>query len=220
MIDLIIFDLDGVLVDTEQLHYDSLMYSISMVTTLPTRNIETVIHQDGTTTKAKLKILQKTFGTSNNDLQEIDKRKQQLVLQNLRKLEPNKDQIDMLRNLELLIPCLAIGSNSRKENVDTILDVLEIREFFSFVVTSDDVKYGKPNPEIFNKIIDMAGCKSKNTLILEDSVAGKEAALASGAHLLPINNIEETTLENIQHALYKHDSTYSSADGRTRFPVR
>lgn len=220
MINLIIFDLDGVLVDTEELHYESLLYCISKITTLPAWAIKTVVHQDGTTTKHKLSELQKTFGTSTDDLNKIDNAKQELVLEKLKKLTPNKNQIKMLKEIELLIPILAIGSNSRKENVEIILDALQIREFFSYVVTANDVQHGKPDPELFKKIMTVAGCEPANTLILEDSPAGKSAAISSGANLLPISNVSETTLGYIQDALHKYDSYNSGSNGRTGFPIR
>lgn len=219
MINLLIFDLDGVLVDTEALHYNSLVQCITEVTSIPIQDIESVIHQDGTTTKLKLLELKKVFRIPDTDLQIIDHKKQKIVLKNLQSLKPNREQIDMLTKLELLVPVLAIGSNSRKENVDVILNALNIKEFFSYVVTSEDVLNSKPDPEIFNTIMNMAGCKANNTLILEDSAAGKTAAILSGAHLLPINNIRDTTLVYIQNALYEHDTYNSGTNGRARITI-
>jgi beta-phosphoglucomutase-like phosphatase (HAD superfamily) len=219
MIDLIIFDLDGVLVDTEDIHYNSLLHCISTITTLSTHDIKSIVRRDGTTTKSKLIELQRVFEISDSDLQIIDRLKQELVLKEFQKLVPDQRQIDMLRELELLVPVLAIGSNSRKENVETILDALQIREFFSYVITSDDVINGKPDPEVFNTIMNIAGCKKENTLILEDSPAGRDAVILSGANLLPINSVEDTTLGYIQNELYKHDTYNSGPNGRPRFPV-
>lgn len=219
MIDLIIFDLDGVLADTENIHYESLIYSISKNTALSADEIKSVVYPDGTTTKSKLRKLQNTFGISNIILEKIDKDKQDIVSDKFSYLKPDLKQIDMLRQLEIQIPCLAIGSNSRRDNVEAIIDALGIRDFFSFVVTSDDVLHAKPDPEIFNNIMNMAGCRGKNTLILEDSESGKQAAIVSGAHLLPIKSVSDTTLEYIQHALYEHDPNYSCPHGRDGFSI-
>ncbi len=216
MINLIIFDLDGVLVDTENVHYESLVYCISEVTNLPVPTIEGVIRQDGTTTKSKLANLKKICGISDLDLELIDQMKQDIVIEQFMNLTANQLQIKMLEELAHSGKILAVGSNSRKENVNTILGALRIKDFFSFVVTQDDVIHSKPSPEIFIKIMDMAKCSPETTLILEDSQAGRQAVRSSGAKLLPINHISDTNIGYIKNELYKYDTDYSGADGRAR----
>lgn len=216
MIDLIIFDLDGVLVDTERIHYESLIHCILNVTKLPMADLEGIVRQDGTTTKSKLADLKKICGIPDHDLELIDQMKQSIVIKQFINLTPNQQQIKMLEELKHCGKILAVGSNSRKENVNTILAALRIKDFFSFIVTQEDVIHSKPNPEMFIKIMNMARCSPESTLILEDSEAGQQAAKSSGANLLPINHINDTNIGYIKNELYKYYTNYSCADGRAR----
>lgn len=211
MINLIIFDLDGVLANTESIHYESLCDAIYMETNISYECIRDIVKMDGSTTKSKLKRLQEKHDLFDYQLQEIDKLKQEMVLTAFELIRPDPEQIKMLTELELLVPCLAVGSNSRRENVNAILKALHIDEFFTYVLAAEDIQCPKPAPEIFEKIMEYADVGAKETLILEDSESGYAAAIASGAHLLRINSCDETNLENIIYAIKQ--SNNCSPDG-------
>jgi len=212
MINLVIFDLDGVLANTESIHYESLCDAIYMETNISYDSIREVVKMDGSTTKSKLKRLQGKHDLFDYQLQDIDKLKQEMVLKAFKLLRPDPEQIKMLTELELLVPCLAVGSNSRKENVNAILEALRIKEFFTYILAAEDVHEPKPEPEVFERIMEYAGAIPTETLILEDSEHGHAAAIASGAHLLRINSCDETNLENIIYAIKQSDN-YSPDGG-------
>jgi HAD superfamily hydrolase (TIGR01509 family) len=219
MIDLIIFDLDGVLIDTEDIHHNLLIDSINKFTNISISDLVPVIKKDGSTTKSKLENLKQIYNIPNNVLYDIDNHKQNCVLTEFDKIQPNNDQIEMLSNLERMVPYLAIGSNSRKENVYKILKNLNIERFFSCIITANDVVNTKPNPEIFIRIMSMLGCKGDNTLILEDSIAGQTAAKLSSAHLLYIHDITDVNYENIKNELQKYKTNYNCTDGRDGYKI-
>jgi HAD superfamily hydrolase (TIGR01509 family) len=79
-----------------------------------------------------------------------------------------------------------------------VLEKAMISNYFDIYLSNEDVENPKPNPEIYNKCIQNLGVLPCETLILEDNVHGKKAAIESGAHLLEINTINEVTYFNIK----------------------
>jgi beta-phosphoglucomutase len=84
---------------------------------------------------------------------------------------------------------LFIGSSGSRMNVNTGLETLGIRQYFKDVITSDDVKKSKPDPEIFQKIVLQYNIKPVNAIVIEDAEAGIRAAQAADIDVVCIDNI-------------------------------
>ena len=91
-IKLIAFDLDGVLADTEEFHYHSLIHAIRQHTQLSEQQIIEVVKKDGTSTKSKLDIIKTIYGASNEVIAKIDIAKQDQVLQEFKNMKPSDIQ--------------------------------------------------------------------------------------------------------------------------------
>lgn len=211
MIDLIIFDLDGVLIDTEHIHYSALCDSINEITQLSHEEIRKVIITDGSTTKSKLRLLKSKYEFTDEICEKINSLKQQRVAKEFSKILPEPELTQMISILSKKYH-LAIGSNSRCTSVNTIVDSLGIRHFFRYVISIDDVGIEKPDPAIFLYIMDLLDVHPNNTLILEDSPRGIDAAQRSGANVL-ITTCQETTLENIENEIKRIETDNSCTDG-------
>jgi beta-phosphoglucomutase len=212
MIKLVIFDLDGVLAKTEHIHDDALRTSIASV--LGWVEFEDIIGLQGTTTKHKLQKLKERFNLTDEELTVIDLNKQMDVLWKIeRSVVPEINQHKMLKKLSKNY-ILGIGSNARRENVDAITSKLGIAKYFFKILANNDVIHPKPDPEIYLTIIAAAGVSPDETLILEDSIAGKKAATDSGAYVFPVNDISEVTLENIENAIQQINANNYCPDGR------
>lgn len=74
---------------------------------------------------------------------------------------------------------LAIATSSRKEYVDFIVDTYDIRKYFQFIVTADEVVHGKPDPEIYLKAANLLEIEPSDCLVFEDSASGIKAAKAA-----------------------------------------
>lgn len=101
-------------------------------------------------------------------------------------LKPNNSLIKLIDTNHKLGVKTAIASTARKENLMNVINYLGIKEIFDLIYAGEDVKEGKPNPEIYIKTMFELGVEAHQTLIFEDSEVGLEAAIKSGANYLKI----------------------------------
>lgn len=73
-----------------------------------------------------------------------------------------------------------VGTSTQLANVELIFEIMDLRGFFQGVVSSEDVRYGKPDPEVFLKAAERAGVAPADCVVFEDAVYGIEAAKAGG----------------------------------------
>jgi len=98
---------------------------------------------------------------------------------------------EFLREAKRLKIPMAIGSAAITFNVDFVLDGLDIRDYFSAIVSADDVKNSKPNPETFLKCAMQLGVPASECLVFEDAPKGVEAALNAGMKCVVITLLHE-----------------------------
>lgn len=83
------------------------------------------------------------------------------------------------------IPC-AVGSSTHRANIDLAMSLLGLREFFQGIVTSEDVKNGKPAPDVFLQAAASVGCAPGAGVVFEDALAGVEAGLAGNFAVIAV----------------------------------
>jgi HAD superfamily hydrolase (TIGR01509 family) len=155
------------------------------------------------TTKNKVKFLIQQNLLKNEDIGIIYEKKQELTREALNTLQPNLQLISLF---EKLIKCkysLFCCSNSNRANMKLILTKLGILDYFVMILGNNDVINPKPSPEIYNTIMSRANIQANETLILEDSIIGLEAAYASKAHVLEIKNVSDVNYNNIKNSVYR-----------------
>jgi len=192
---LVIFDLDGVLVEAKNIHFDALNdalgeeYAISWAEHLST--------YDGLKTNQKLEMLSERKGLPTELHNDIWEGKQKLTLQKLKELKPNQTLQSVIAALVEDGYKIAVCSNSIRKTVLTVLSKLGIMEFMDLVISNEDVKNSKPHPEMYWKAISMMSVLPEETLIVEDSPYGLLAASRSKSHVLRVKNPQEVTYTNI-----------------------
>lgn len=103
-----------------------------------------------------------------------------------------------LRTLrEAGIPCV-IGSSTHRENITTTLEVLGLGDFFAAIVTAEDVKHGKPDPEVFLTAAKKIGVEPAAGVVFEDALVGIAAAKAAGMRVVAVATTEPK--EKLAHA--------------------
>ena len=198
MIKLIVFDLDGVLVETKKLHYDALNKALSDIDNKYVISFEEHLSKyDGLSTRKKLDLLSKDKGLSGMEHNGVWLKKQNYTSQMIRVLKPDNRIANILEQLKNDGYKIAVASNSIRETVKITLLKLGFLEHIDFYLSNEDVKYPKPSPEIYLKSMIEAGVSPKETLIIEDSIIGRTAANSSGGNLYGINSPHDLVYENI-----------------------
>ena len=195
MIKLVIFDLDGVLVEAKNIHFDAFNMALGKKYAISWNDHLSIY--DGLKTKQKLKILTKRKELPVNLYNKIWERKQKLTLSKLSSLKPNKTLQSIISNLVKDGYKIAVCSNSIRKTVLTVLSKLGIMEYMDLVISNEDVKNSKPHPEMYWKAMSMMSVLPEETLIVEDTPYGLLAASRSKSYILRVKNPNEVTYTNI-----------------------
>jgi HAD superfamily hydrolase (TIGR01509 family) len=205
MIRLIIFDLDGVLVEAKDIHYQTLNDALREVAgEHMTISVEEHLSTyDGRKTMEKLRMLTDSRGLSPDYYQRVFDMKQQFTLHALRKLLPDARLQHIMELLKSDGYTLACCSNSIRRTVLTALGKLGLIEYMDLIISNEDVKNSKPHPEMYWNAMSMMGTLPEETLIVEDSPAGLLAAARSRANILRVNNPVDLTWEKLSGKLHE-----------------
>tara|TARA_R110002020_G_scaffold207313_4_gene412819 strand:- start:1926 stop:3302 length:1377 start_codon:yes stop_codon:yes gene_type:complete len=199
MIKLIVFDLDGVLVNARELHYEALNRSLKEID--PKYMIELEEHLstfDGLPTSKKLNMLTKMKCLPVDSHNVVWKNKQKHTINIISNEYGRDDRIcNLLRDLKEEGFKIAVASNSIRETIKMVLLRKGFMEYIDFFYSNQDVKNSKPNPEIYLKCMIKAEVGPQETVVVEDSHIGREAAQRAGAHVCGVMNSEEVTREKI-----------------------
>jgi len=198
-IKLVIFDLDGVLVEAKNLHFEALNKALGEEYAISWD--EHLSIYDGLKTNQKLEMLTQEKGLPVSKHESIWEAKQYWTLKELRELKPNQTLQSVMSALVEDGYKLAVCSNSIRKTVLTVLSKLGIIEFMDLIVSNEDVKNSKPHPEMYWKAISMMSCLPEETLIVEDSPYGLLAASRSKSHILRVKNPKEVTYTKIFNKL-------------------
>jgi len=199
---LIVFDLDGVLVDSKKLHYESLNIALNEIDNKYIISLDDHLKKfDGLPTKKKLEILTKDRNLSTELYEKIWKRKQEITFNLIKEnIKPNEVVISLMKKLKKDGFIIYVASNSIKQSLKLFLLSLGVMEYVDDFISNEDVKNSKPHPEMYLYSMVKAGALPSETMIVEDSNVGIIAARESGANVCIVKNPEEVTIDNI----YKH----------------
>ena len=198
MIKAVIFDLDGVLVDTKKIHFEALNAALRKYKFEKISIDDHIKIFDGLPTNEKLKILQKKKNLPKKYFLKINKYKQKVTAEILKKnIKKNDKIIHMMKSLHRKYK-IAVATNAVNSTLKICLNKLGISKYVDFRLSNEDIVNPKPNPEIYLRIFIKFGIYPSEALIVEDSHYGREAAISSGAKLLPIKKIDELDLKKIK----------------------
>lgn len=198
----IIFDLDGVLVDSKDIHFKALNDAIGLIDNKYKISYEDHLNiYDGLPTKIKLDMLTKKTGLDKVHHQEIWKHKQEITEKTFGQLVADRDLISMLLYIKSYDIVIAVASNSIRKTVVECIDSLGIADLVDLVISNEDVKNPKPHPEMYWKAMSYFGVTPSDTIIFEDSIIGILSATDSGAGLIKIKDRSDLTLDKIKKAI-------------------
>lgn len=195
---LIIFDLDGVLIDSRELHYQALNDALKNVgEQYVIGREEHLSTYDGLPTKAKMKLLSEQKGLPASMHDGVWKAKQDATLIRINELAEDPKLIAICRMIKQKGYKIAVASNSIRETVKLTLLRLGITDQVDYFQTNEDVKRSKPYPEMYWNCMNALNAIPATTIIIEDSHIGRQGAIDSGAKLLPVENIHDVVWERI-----------------------
>ena len=199
---LVIFDLDGVLVDACDWHRDALNLALSEISKTQIGFEEHYSTFNGIPTKKKLEILIEQGRVEDRDKQKIFDVKQTKtidIIKNTAKFRYEKvELINRLKSEGLKVACF---TNSIRETAVLMLEKTGVLELFDLILTNQDVDIPKPNPEGYIKTMKFFNCGPENTVIIEDSPKGVEAAKASKAKVVIVKNPDSVNVDLIKEIL-------------------
>jgi HAD superfamily hydrolase (TIGR01509 family) len=191
---LVIFDLDGVLIESRELHYESLNNALSKVgSQFVISREEHLSVYDGLNTTTKLEMLSERKGLDRKFFNQIWQDKQTATFNLIRRIPKNNDLRQMFATIQSRGWKIAVASNSIRETIKLALLSIGVMEYVDYFVSNEDVKRTKPYPEMYWQCMTALNVLPKSTIIVEDSHIGRQGAIDSGAHLLPVENSRDLT---------------------------
>ena len=180
MITTVIFDMDGVIVDTEPVHYYAYRQHFSQLgIDVPDEMYATFT---GNSTKNVYQRLKEAF-TLTDEVEGLVGQKRQIFNDAF----DSKEDLDLLPGVGALIEDLhnkgfrlILASSSAKVTIERVFRRFGLHKYFSHIVSGEDFPRSKPDPAIFEKAASLSGVPKNECVVIEDSTAGVKAAKAAG----------------------------------------
>lgn len=201
MIKAILADLDGSLISTKEIHFESLNKALAEIS--PEHVISLGEHLEtynGLPTKVKLEILRDTRGLDERLFKDINQKKQQYTdffVKRLINPDDYKSQRECLDKLKQDGYKLACCSNAIQSSVITMLNCSVGCEVFDLILSNQDMKFPKPSPSCWLQAMAYFGFSPKETLIIEDSPIGLKSAYDSCANVMKVDGPQDIVYEKI-----------------------
>ena len=184
MIKTVIFDMDGVLVDSEPIHH------IAYIQHFKELNIDVSdqMYQSfmGSSTKNIYNRIKEHFNLSQS-VSDLITRKRELfyqVFDESTTLKPINGVLDLIQDLHKNNIQMIVASSSSYDNINAIFRKFDLDQYFSHKVSGEDFPESKPNPAIFNKANELSGHKKEECIVIEDSTNGIKAANSAGIFVI------------------------------------
>ncbi len=182
----VIFDMDGVIVDSEPRHEKAFLEIFDEIGFGQTHGIHFPDYIGRSDKAVWLDFI--ANHKPSYTYEDLTAMKQNRFLEILREEQPIFDGLpELVAKLNAKYP-LAVASGSLHPVIDEVLVIKNLRSYFSAVVSSQDVAKGKPAPDIFLRAADLIKKKPQECVVIEDSVAGVEAGRAAGMQVIAITN--------------------------------
>ena len=197
----VLFDMDGVLIEAKEWHYEALNRALDLFG-MPISRYDHLTTYDGLPTRKKLEMLSRERGLPHQLHEFINEMKQVYTMEIVHsQCKPTFAHEYALSRLKADGYKLAVCSNSVRQTVLTMMDKANLTPYLNCMISNEDVSKGKPDPEMYLTAMSNLGVLPKECLIVEDNENGIKAARASGAHLLVVKSVQDTNLDNLMAAI-------------------
>lgn len=189
MIKAVIFDMDGLMIDSERVTYNGYKKVLGDMGLDITEEFYTTLL--GRTIETAKQLFENVYGKDFH-LDDVIP----LVHKYMADLFDNegvpvkKGLVDLLKYLKDNNYKTVVATSSQRKRVDHILNIANISQYFDDSICGDEVTHGKPNPEVFLRACEKAGVKPDEALVLEDSEAGIQAAYSGKIKVICIPDMK------------------------------
>ncbi len=216
----VIFDMDGVLIDAKDWHYEALNQALELFGYNISR-YDHLVTFDGLPTKKKLEMLSIEKGLPKGLHKFINHMKQIYTMEHVyMKCKPLFNHQYALSRLKSEGYGLALASNSVRVTIDMMMEKADLAKYLDFTLSNQDVTKSKPDPEIYQTAIKKFGLKPEECLVVEDNPNGVKAALGSGANLLKVETVYDVTYQNIKNRIKEVETESSNSQVQLAGGVR
>ena len=179
----VIFDMDGVLVDSQPYHFKADIDTMAEYGVIKDQKFYESFA--GTLTADRMRTLKEMFGLD-VPVEEMTIKRENMILDIMGKedIKPVSGIPEFLRSIKEKGLTTAVASSSDYKLINLILDRLKIAQYFDSVTSGSDVKRGKPSPDVFLLAAERIGIEPSECLVVEDSENGVKAAKAAGMKAL------------------------------------
>jgi len=192
-IEAIIFDMDGVLIDAKDWHFESLNRALALFGYSISR-FDHLVTYDGLPTKKKLEMLSLERGLPAQLHDFINQLKQDYTMEMIyTRCKPVFQHEYALARLHADGYKLAVASNSIRATVELMMERAALKPYLNLLLSNQDVTKAKPDPEMYTVTIQRLGLQPKQCLVVEDNPNGIKAAEAAGAHVMVVGNVTDVT---------------------------
>ena len=201
MIKAVIFDMDGVLIEAKEWHYEALNKALKLFGYQISRQ-EHLSTYDGLPTMKKLEMLSLEKGLPRKLHPFINDLKQQYTIDRVYAdcypLFVHQYALSRLKREGYRLAC---ASNSVRNSVELMMNRSDLMQYLEFYLSNQDVKKAKPDPEIYTTAINRLGLSPEECLVVEDNINGILAGQRSGAHVMKVETVYDVNYENIRRAI-------------------
>jgi beta-phosphoglucomutase len=193
----VIFDMDGVLIDAQDWHYEALNRALGLFG-MEISRYDHLVTYDGLPTKKKLEMLSVERGLPVSLHAFLNDLKQSYTMEMIAtRCRPTFHHQYALSKLSSMGYLIAVCSNSVRGTVDLMMKRAALQQYLEFFISNEDVAKGKPAPDMYLKAFEKLSLAPYECLIVEDNPHGIAAARASGGHVMEVDSLEEVNFRNI-----------------------
>jgi HAD superfamily hydrolase (TIGR01509 family) len=197
----VIFDMDGVLIDAKEWHYEALNRALALFGYTISR-YEHLVSYDGLPTRKKLEMLSLERGLPRGLHGFLNDLKQQYTMEIIHtRCKPVFQHEYALSRLKAQGFQLAVASNSIRSTVEVMMERASLRPYLDVLMSNQDVTRAKPDPEIYRVTAERLGLRPDQCMVVEDNENGIAAARAAGTHVMVVGGVGEVNYENLFHNL-------------------
>ena len=181
----VIFDMDGVFVDSHKAIWDSHNEVLGYYGAhLSDEDIKQYL---GKSLRDDIVAWNKKYGL-NLDLETHTKASWEIQLRILGEMKPDSGLVALLEDLKSHNILMGVGTSSQRFRAEKILEILNIRDYFSTVVSANDVELHKPNPELFLEVAKRLRVGPRRCVVIEDAQSGIESAIRGMMYAIGYSN--------------------------------